>query len=112
MAEAERQALLEAAAAAHRGHNGHIPSGGGSLGGHHHRRRSHEVRSSRLGSYVNGHGEAATEAAEAGATTTAVDNVDLLGNVMQFQACLPLLFCFCFALFCFRFVSHCFFFFA
>ena len=54
------------------------------LGGHqhHHRRRSHEVRSSRLGSYVNGHGEAATEAAEAGATTTAVDNVDLLGNVM------------------------------
>ena len=86
MAEAERQALLQEAA--HRGHNGHIPSSMAvapaasasaaaaavsSAGrGHQHRRRSHEVRSSHLGSYVNG------EAVEA-----AVDTVDLLGKAFK-----------------------------
>ena len=85
MAEAERQAQLQEAA--HRGHNGHIPSSmavasaasasaaAASVAGrgHQHRRRSHEVRSSHLGSYVNG------EAVEA-----AVDTVDLLGKVFKF----------------------------
>ena len=85
MAEAERQALLQEAA--HRGHNGHIPSSmavasaasasaaaASAAGrGHQHRRRSHEVRSSHLGSYVNG------EAVEA-----AVDTVDLLGKIFKF----------------------------
>ena len=85
MAEAERQAQLQEAA--HRGHNGHIPSSmavasaasasavaASAAGrGHQHRRRSHEVRSSHLGSYVNG------EAVEA-----AVDTVDLLGKDFRF----------------------------
>ena len=83
MAEAERQAQLQEAA--HRGHNGHIPSSmvvastasavaASAAGrGHQHRRRSHEVRSSHLGSCVNG------EAVEA-----AVDTVDLLGKDFKF----------------------------